>query len=149
MVQWIRICLPMRGMQVQFPVWEDPACYGATEPTHHYWLAHRSLRVTTTESWLLELALSSIRGPQLVNPCATAAEVHIPERQHVTLLSLCLQLLKPAPLELMFHNKRSHYNQEKSLQTRETHKPQLKNRAHSPQLKSTSNKDSAQPKINI
>ena len=24
--QWLRICLPMQGTQVQFLVWEDPTC---------------------------------------------------------------------------------------------------------------------------
>ena len=28
MVQWLRICLPMQGTQVQFLVCEDPTCRG-------------------------------------------------------------------------------------------------------------------------
>ena len=38
LVQWLRICLPMQGTQVQALVWEDSACRGATKPMHHnYW----------------------------------------------------------------------------------------------------------------
>ena len=36
--QWLRICLPMQGTQVQALVQEDPTCCGATKPMHHnYW----------------------------------------------------------------------------------------------------------------
>ena len=31
-VQWLRICLPMQGTQVQSLVWEDPTCSWATKP---------------------------------------------------------------------------------------------------------------------
>ena len=31
-VQWLRICLPMQGTQVQLLVWEDPTRRGATKP---------------------------------------------------------------------------------------------------------------------
>ena len=34
-VQWLRICLPMQGTQVQSLVWEDPSCRGATKPVGH------------------------------------------------------------------------------------------------------------------
>ena len=33
--QWLRICLPMQGTQVQALVWEDPTCRGATRPVSH------------------------------------------------------------------------------------------------------------------
>ena len=33
--QWLRICLPMQGTQVQALVWEDPTCHGATGPVSH------------------------------------------------------------------------------------------------------------------
>ena len=33
--QWLRICLPMQGTQVQALVWEDPTCRGATGPVSH------------------------------------------------------------------------------------------------------------------
>ena len=33
--QWIRICPPMQGTQVQSLVWEDPTCRGATKPVRH------------------------------------------------------------------------------------------------------------------
>ena len=36
--QWLRICLPIQGTQVQALVWEDPTCHGATKPVcHNYW----------------------------------------------------------------------------------------------------------------
>ena len=34
-VQWLRICLPMRGTRVRALVWEDPTCCGATRPVSH------------------------------------------------------------------------------------------------------------------
>ena len=33
--QWLRICLPMQGTQVQALVWEDPTCRGAPRPMSH------------------------------------------------------------------------------------------------------------------
>ena len=33
--QWLRICLPMQGTQVQALVWEDPTCGRATKPVRH------------------------------------------------------------------------------------------------------------------
>ena len=33
--QWLRICLPMQGTQVQALVQEDPTCCGAPKPTCH------------------------------------------------------------------------------------------------------------------
>ena len=36
--QWLRICLAMQGTRVQFWVWEDPICQGATKSIYHnYW----------------------------------------------------------------------------------------------------------------
>ena len=38
LAQWLRICLPMHGTQVQALGWEDPTCSGATRPvSHNYW----------------------------------------------------------------------------------------------------------------
>ena len=38
MVQWIRICLPVQGTQVQSLAWEDSTCRGAPKPErHNYW----------------------------------------------------------------------------------------------------------------
>ena len=34
-VQWLGICLPMKGTWVQALVWEDPTCHGATGPMSH------------------------------------------------------------------------------------------------------------------
>ena len=37
-VQWLRVHLAVQGTSVQFLVWEDPTCCGATEPVfHNYW----------------------------------------------------------------------------------------------------------------
>ena len=33
--QWLRICLPMQGTQIQALVWEDPTCRGAAGPVSH------------------------------------------------------------------------------------------------------------------
>ena len=33
--QWLRICLPMQGTQVQALVREDPTCRGETKPVCH------------------------------------------------------------------------------------------------------------------
>ena len=33
--QWLRICLPMQGTQVQALVWEDPTCRRATGTMSH------------------------------------------------------------------------------------------------------------------
>ena len=33
--QWLRICLPVQGTQVQALVQEDPTCCGATKPVCH------------------------------------------------------------------------------------------------------------------
>ena len=34
-VQWIGICLPVQGTQVQSPVQEDPTCCGTAKPVYH------------------------------------------------------------------------------------------------------------------
>ena len=40
-VQWLRICLPTQGTQVQSLVWDDSTCHWATEPVcHSYWSPH-------------------------------------------------------------------------------------------------------------
>ena len=35
--QWLRICLPMQGLQVRALVWEDHTFRRATKPVHHYY----------------------------------------------------------------------------------------------------------------
>ena len=41
MVQWLRICLPKQGTQVQFLVQVDLTCHRAAKPTHtNYWSPH-------------------------------------------------------------------------------------------------------------
>ena len=74
-VQWLGVCLPIQGTQVQSPVQEDSLCHRATkpmhcnywawalarrchsyrsshalEPGHNYWIA----RTATTEAWVLQ-----------------------------------------------------------------------------------------------
>ena len=34
-VQWLKICLPMQGMQVRSLVGKDSTCHGATKPVGH------------------------------------------------------------------------------------------------------------------
>ena len=58
-VQWLRICLPMKGIQVQSLVWEDAACHGATKPVrHNYWAC--ALEPASHNYWA--------RVPQLLKP---------------------------------------------------------------------------------
>jgi len=39
-VQWLGVCLPMQGTQVQSLVWEDSTYHGATKPVCHNCWAH-------------------------------------------------------------------------------------------------------------
>ena len=34
-VQWLRVCLPMKETRVRVLIWEDPTCRGATKPVRH------------------------------------------------------------------------------------------------------------------
>ena len=80
----------MQGTRVRALVQEDPTCHGATKPVrHNYW------------AWALEPASHNYwaQVPQLLNPRATTTEAHVP------------QLLKPAHLEPVLRNKRSHDNE--------------------------------------
>ena len=36
LVQWLRISLPMQGINVGSLVWEGPQCHGATKPMYNY-----------------------------------------------------------------------------------------------------------------
>ena len=57
--QWLRICLPMQGTQVQALVREDPTCRGATKPMRHNdWAC--ALQPTSHNCWA--------RVPQLLKP---------------------------------------------------------------------------------
>ena len=42
-VQWLRICLPMQGIQVRSLVQEDSTCHGATKPVRHNYRARFAL----------------------------------------------------------------------------------------------------------
>ena len=41
-VQWLRICLPMQGTQVQSLVREDSTCHRAIKPMYHNYLSLRA-----------------------------------------------------------------------------------------------------------
>ena len=48
--QWLRICLPVRGIRVRSVVGEDPTCRGATMSMHHnYWAC--ALEPTSHNYW--------------------------------------------------------------------------------------------------
>ena len=36
MVQWLGICLPVQGTQIQSLLQEDFTCWGEAKPVHHY-----------------------------------------------------------------------------------------------------------------
>ena len=38
-IQWLRICLPMQGTQVQSLIQEDPTCHRAAKPVHQNYCA--------------------------------------------------------------------------------------------------------------
>ena len=40
MVQWVRICPPVQGTQVQSLVWEDSTCHRAAKPKSYNTEAH-------------------------------------------------------------------------------------------------------------
>ena len=48
MVQWIRICLPLQGTQVQLLVWEDPTCLRAMKAREPQLLSPNAYRLCST-----------------------------------------------------------------------------------------------------
>ena len=83
MAQWLRILLPMQETRVQSLVQEDPTGRRATKPVRcNYWAC--PLESASHNYWSLR---------------ATTTEACEP------------QLLKPARLEPVLHNKRSHCNE--------------------------------------
>ena len=87
-VQWLRICLPMEGTNVQSLVWEDPTCRRATKPMrHNYW--NRSLEPMSFNYWA--------HASQLLKQVHSGAHM--------------LQLLRPVCLEPVLCKKRSHCNE--------------------------------------
>ena len=101
--QWLRIHLPMQGTQVWSLVWEDPTCHGATKPMHHnYWAC--ALEPTSHNYWAC--------APQLLKPACS--RTRMPQ-----LRGCVLQLLKPARLEHVLHNKRSHHNEKPAHHNKE------------------------------
>ena len=75
-VQWLRICLPMKGTWVRAPVWEDPTCHGATKPvSHNYWAC--TLELGSHNYWA--------RAPQLrksvrLEPVLRSKRSHLNEK---------------------------------------------------------------------
>ena len=68
MALWIRICLPMQGAWVQYLVWEDSTCCGATKPLCHSYWAH-ALEPASCNYWprLLQLLKPSSLEPVFGN----------------------------------------------------------------------------------
>ena len=91
--QWLRVCLPMQGTQVQSLVWENPTCSGATKPMRHNYWVHAS-----------QLLSPHATRRNYLSPCALGPACHY-YWAHV------LQLLKPVCLEPVFCNKRNHRNE--------------------------------------
>ena len=86
--QWLRIHLPMQGTWVRALVREDPTCRRATKPVLlNYWAC------------ALEPASHNYWSPHALEPVRCNYWAHEP------------QLLKPARLEPMLRNKRSHHNE--------------------------------------
>ena len=74
--QWLSICLPMQGTQVQALVREDPMCLGATNPVHHNYLAC-ALEPVSHNCWA--------HVPQLLEPtrlelCSATKKSHRKEK---------------------------------------------------------------------
>ena len=81
--QWLRIRLPMQGTRVWALVQEDPTCRGATKPVrHNHWAC--ALAPASHDYWSSQATTTEARTPQL---------------------------LKPALLEPVLRNKRSHRNE--------------------------------------
>ena len=130
MAQWLRICLPMQGTWLQALVREDPTCSGAIKPVYHncwacalepaghnYW-AHVlwSPCTTTTEPTCHNYWSPSSLGPTCHNYWACV-----------------LQPLKPACLEPVLHNKRSHPMRSPHTATKSSPRSPHLEKAHSQQ----------------
>ena len=72
-VQWLRICLPMQGTQVQALVREDPTCCGATKPVHHSYWAY-ALQSASHNYWA--------HVPQLLKPLHLEPVLHDKRSHH-------------------------------------------------------------------
>ena len=69
-VQWLGICLPMQGTQIQSLLQEDYTCGWATNPMcHNYWPALQSL-------W------DTLLKPSHLEPCSVTREVTIKRSLH-------------------------------------------------------------------
>ena len=60
-IQWLRICLQIKGTWVLSLIQEDPTCHGATKPMHHsYWVHALEPMSCNYWAWM----------PQLLSPHA-------------------------------------------------------------------------------
>ena len=86
----------MQGTRVRALLREDPTCCGATKPVHHnYWACALESTATTTE------------------PASHNYGACVP------------QLLKPARLESVFRNKRSHGNEKPAHHNEDPKQPKI------------------------
>ena len=98
--QWLRICLPMQGTQVQSLALEDPTCRRAIKPVrHNYWAC--ALEPGSHNYWaclpqLLKSTSPRARVPQLLSLCAATTEAHAP-RAHALQQEKPLQWEARAP----------------------------------------------------
>ena len=60
-VQWLRIHLPMQGIQVPSLVWEDPTCGGATKAAHHNSGGHMPSSATREATTMRSPTLAATR----------------------------------------------------------------------------------------
>ena len=70
-VQQLRIYLPMQGKWVQFLVWEDPTCHGATKPKCHSYggLSAQTLCSATREASEMRRTHTAMKSsPGLLQP---------------------------------------------------------------------------------
>ena len=82
-VQWLRIHLPMQGMQVRSPVWEEPTYLGAAKPTPHSY-----------QGCGLEPGTTPAETQDLWSPGSAAGEAAVNKPAHGHQSSACLLQLE-------------------------------------------------------
>ena len=75
-VQWLRICLPIKGTWVLSLTQEDPTCHGATKPMHHNYWVH-ALEPVSCSYWVWRPPLLS---PQALEPLVCNKRSHHKEK---------------------------------------------------------------------
>ena len=96
--QWLRTLLPMQGTRVRVLVQKDPTCHRSRKPVHNYWAC--ALEPTSRNYWACALEPTS-HNYRACKP----------------------QPLKPACLEPVFRNKRSHCNEKTAHHNKEQPPP--------------------------